>query len=132
MIYFSNLSEMDTKEKDNGTTVRTKEQLKAAINRKEFPIRGVGEAAQMLIKKKKKAKRAKIAGGLIALAGIAALPFTAGMSSTAVAAGLTIGGGGIVISTAELAILVGGGVATLGVLKGRKVQLHADGSVLIE
>ena len=127
---------MDTMEKDNGTTVGTKEQLKAAIKRKEFPIRCVGEAAQMLIKNKKKAKRTKIAGCLIALAGIAALPFTAGMSSTAVVAGLTIGvgggGGGIVISAAELAILVGGGVASLGVLKGRKVRLNSDGCVLIE
>ena len=123
---------MGRKEKDIGTTVSTKEQLKAAIERKEFPIRCVGKAAEMLIKKKKKAKRVKIAGVLVALAGIAALPFTAGMSSTAVAAGLTIGGGGIAISTVELAILVGGGVAVLGVLKGRKVKLNADGSVLIE
>lgn len=129
---------MDTKEKDNVTTVSTKEQLKAAIERKEFPIRCVGKAAQMLIKKKKKAKRAKVAGVLIALAGIAAIPFTAGMSSTAVAAGftatgLTIGGGGIVMSTAELAILIGGGIAVLGVLKGRKVRYDAtNGSVIIE
>lgn len=123
---------MDTKEKDKETTVRTKEQLKTAIERKEFPIRCVGKAAEMLIKKKKNAKRAKIAGGLIALAGVAAIPFTAGVSSTAVGAGLAIGAGVVVISTAELAILVGGGVAVLGILKGRKVKLNKDGSVLIE
>ena len=122
---------MDTKERDKGTTVRTKEQLKTAIERKEFPILCVGKAAEMLIKKKKKAKRAKIAGGLIALAGIAALPFTAGVSSTAIGAGLTIGAGGVVISTAELSILVGGGVAVLGILKGRNVKLNRNGSVLI-
>lgn len=123
--------------KDNSTTtVSTKEQLKTAIERKEFPIRCIGAAAEMLIKKKKRAKRAKLAGGLMALAGIAAIPFTAGLSSSAVAAGLTagltIGGGGIAISTAELAILVGGGIAIIGILKGRKVRLNADGSVLIE
>ena len=45
--------------------------------------------------------------------------------------GLTIGAGGVAISTAELAILVGGGVAITAILKGRKVQLNPDGTVIV-
>lgn len=46
--------------------------------------------------------------------------------------GLTIGGGAIAISTAELAILVGGGVAIIAILKGRKIKLQPDGTVIVE
>jgi hypothetical protein len=45
--------------------------------------------------------------------------------------GLTIGT--VVISTTELAILVGGGVAMTALLKGYgKVKINPDGSVTIE
>lgn len=115
-------------------TVTTKAALKRAIENKQFPIHCTGEVAEELKKKKKRSKRAKIAGGALALAGIAALPFTGGASAAATGAGLTamgltLGGGAIVISTAELAILVGGGVALAAILKGRKVKLQPDGTV---
>lgn len=118
-------------------TVTTKAQLKAAIEQKQFPIKCVGEIGEQLKKKKKRAKRAKIGGALLMLGGIAAIPFTGGASAAGVAAGagamgLTIGGGALVISTTELAILVGGGVAITGILKGRKIKLQADGSVVVE
>lgn len=120
------------------TTVSSKEALKKAIQNKQFPIRCTGEIAKQLIRKKKSAKKVKIGGAALALAGLAAIPFTGGASAGATVAGLTatgltIGGaGGLVMSTAELAILVGGGVAIMGILKGRKIKLQADGSVVVE
>lgn len=118
-------------------TVSTKAALKSAIENKQFPIHCTGEIADYLKKKKKRSKRAKITGGVLALAGLAAIPFTGGASAAATGAGLTamglsIGGGALVISTAELAILVGGGVAITAILKGRKVKLQSDGSVIVE
>lgn len=118
-------------------TVSTKAALKRAVENKQFPIRCTGEIAEQLKKKKKRSKRAKITGGALALAGLAAIPFTGGASAVATGAGLTamgltIGGGAVAISTAELAILVGGGIAMTAILKGRKVKLQPDGSVIVE
>lgn len=118
-------------------TVSTKAQLKAAIEQKQFPIKCVGEIAEQMRKKKKRATKTKIAGAAIALAGVAAIPFTGGASAVATGAGLTamgltVGGGTLIISTAELAILVGGGIAITAILKGRKIKYQADGSVMVE
>ena len=112
-------------------TVSTKAQLKAAIEQKQFPIKCVGEIAEQLIKKKKRTTKTKIAGAAIALAGVAAIPFTGGASAVVTGAGLTAMG--LTISVTELAILVGGGVATVAILKGRTITAQADGkSVIIE
>lgn len=123
-------------------TVSTKAQLKAAIEQKQFPIKCVGEIAEQMRKKKKRATKTKIAGAAIALAGVAAIPFTGGASAVATGAGLTamgfsamgltVGGGTLIISTAELAILVGGGIAITAILKDRKIKYQADGSVMVE
>lgn len=119
-------------------TVSTKSALKTAIANKQFPIRCTGMLAEEMKRtKKSSSKRSKIAGGALALAGLAALPFTGGASAAATGAGLTamglaIGGGTIAISTAELAILVGGGVAIVGILKGRRIKLQPDGTVIVE
>lgn len=123
-------------------TISTKNELRNAIENKLFPIKCVGEIGRQLTKKKKAAKKAKIAGLAMIAAGIAAIPFTGGASAAGVASGmgamgltatgLTIGGGTVAITTAELAILVGGSAAVLGILKGRKVRLQSDGSVIIE
>lgn len=114
--------------------VKTKNELKRAIERKQFPIKCVGELATQLTKKKKRAKKAKIVGALLALGGVA-IPFSGGASAAATATGLTAMGltvGSVAISTAELAILVGGGVAITAILKGRKTKLQPDGSVTVE
>lgn len=50
--------------------VKTKNELKRAIERKQFPIKCVGELATQLTKKKKRAKKAKIGGALLALGGV--------------------------------------------------------------
>jgi len=111
-------------------TVSTKAQLKAAIEQKQFPIKCVGEIAEQMRNKKKRATKTKIAGAAIALAGVAAIPFTGGASAVATGAGLTAMG--LTLSTAELAILVGGGIAITAILKGRKINYQADGSVMVE
>lgn len=122
------------------TIVWTKEELRKAIERKEFPISCRGAIAEQLKKRKKHSKAAKLGGAAIAVAGIAALHFTGGTSAAGVAAGaaamgltatttasLTIG-----VSVAELAIIVGGGVAVFAILKGRKIRLEKDGSLTVE
>lgn len=111
-------------------TVSTKAQLKAAIEQKQFPIKCVGEIAEQMRKKKKRATKTKIAGGAIALAGLAAIPFTGGASTVATGAGFTAMG--LTLSATELAILVGGGIAITAILKGRKIKFQADGSVMVE
>lgn len=112
-------------------TVSTKAQLKAAIEQKQFPIKCVGEIAEQMRKKKKRTTKTKIAGAAIALAGVAAIPFTGGASAVVTGAGLTAMG--LTISVTELAILVGGGVAIVAILKGRKITAQVDGkSVIIE
>ena len=115
------------------TTVYTKEELQKAIKRKEFPISCRGEIAEQLKKRKKRSKAAKLGGAAVVIAGLAALPFTGGASAGAAALGLTATAAATVgISAAELAILVGGGVAIFAILKGRKVRLEKDGSVTVE
>lgn len=116
-------------------TVSTKSELKRAIEQNQFPIKCIGDVAKQLRRKKKNSKAGKMVGAALIVAGIATLPFTGGASATGIAAGasaLVLGGGTLAISTAELAILVGGGIATLGILKGRKVRLCSDGSVVVE
>lgn len=125
-------------------TVKTKKELKSAIEKKQFPIRCTGQIASRLTKRKRIAKKAKIGGALLALGGLAAIPFTGGASAVGTAAGmtamgLTLSGGAataagltVAITTAELAILVGGGVAIIAILKGRRVKLEKDGTVTIE
>ena len=49
------------------------------------------------------------------------------MGLTATAATATVA-----ISAAELAILVGGSVAVIAILKGRKIRLEKDGTVTVE
>lgn len=114
-------------------TVSTKKELKIAIEQKQFPIKCIGEIAQELKKKKKRSKASIVGGVALLVAGTAAIPFTGGASAAGAAAGaMALTAGSLVISTAELAILVGGGIALAGILKGRKVKLDSDGSVTIE
>ncbi|MDE5804963.1 MAG: hypothetical protein K2H58_01680 [Paramuribaculum sp.] len=120
------------------TIVTTKTELKNAIERKAFPISCRGEIAKQLKKRKKRSKRTKIAGAALLIGGIAAIPFTGGASSAGVAAGATAMGltatvaGTAAISATELAIILGGTAAIIGILKNRKVKLGPDGDVTIE
>ena len=115
-------------------TVYTKEELRRAIECKNFPIECRGEIATQLRKRKKASKAAKVGGVLLIAGSLLTLPFTGGASAAGLGAGvmgLTIGEA-VTISTAELAILVGGGVALTAIIKGRSVELRPDGSVIVK
>lgn len=109
-------------------TVYTKEEFKKALEAKENKIIVRGQLANEIKKKKQNKKKGAIAVGLAGLAAIGASIATGG---TGAVAGLTAGP--VVISTFELAILVGGGLGMTALLKGyRKVVLNPDGGVVIE
>ena len=109
-------------------TVYTKEELKKALEAKESKIIVRGQLANEIKKKKQNKKKGAIAVGLAGLATLGASLVTGG---TAAVAGLAAGP--VVISTAELLILVGGGLGMAAILKGyRKIVLNPDGSVVIE
>lgn len=113
-------------------TVSTTKQLEDGIKSGEKIFHCEGELARKLRKAQKTKKIAKWGGGVLVLASIAAIPFTGGASAAGIVAGLTVGT--VTISTAELAILVGGAVALVAILKDKKVKLvfNKDGSVELE
>ena len=115
-------------------TVFTKEELRKAIENKQFPIVCKGLIASQLRKKKKVSNAAK-AGGLILMTGsLLSIPFSGGASAIGIGAGAAAMGltiGAVTISTAELAILIGGGVAITAILKGRSIELRPDGTVIV-
>lgn len=95
-------------------TVRTKQELEVALKNKATSIRIEGpyakEFANTIRSRKKKAKTAMGVGAFVLIGGIAAAPFTGGVSLAgsvmgATAMRLTIGT--ITISTAELAMILG-------------------------
>jgi hypothetical protein len=122
-------------------TVTTEKELEEVLKNKNVDkIRVEGPLAQ---KMRSKAKKKKILAGsllgasAIALGSIIAAPFTGGASliAGATAAGLTatIGTATIVVSTAELAILVGGLLSGLAIAAGyKKIIFNKDGTVTIE
>lgn len=106
-------------------TVYTKEELEQALKAKESHIRIKGELAESIKKKIKRQKTAKKIGIGTAAVGVAAFitaPFTAGTSLVAGAAAMGLTVGGLTISAAELAILIGGSVALAGILRGYNVK----------
>lgn len=113
-------------------TVRTKHELEVALKNKATSIRIEGpyakEFANTIRSRKKKAEIAKKTamgvGTLVLISGIAAAPFTGGVSLAgsvvgATAMGLTIGT--ITISTAELAMILG--FAAYAINKKYKIKI---------
>lgn len=107
-------------------TVRTEEELKAAFAAKETKIIVKGPMAEKMMKKAKTKKAAKIGGIALVVASIATIPFTGGASAAGVAAGLTIGGGALVLTAGELAILCGFALGMYGIYKGSKVKFKVS------
>jgi hypothetical protein len=62
----------------------------------------------------------------LVVASIATIPFTGGASAAGVAAGLTIGGGALVLTAGELAILCGFALGMYGIYKGSKVKFKVS------
>ena len=119
-------------------TVYSKEEFKSAAKagEKKIIVKGAfaEEIRQKANRQKKIKKGAKIAGTAAFIGGIALMPFTGGASAAGAVAGataLTIGT--LTITTAELAIIVGGGVAMAAIIKGYdKITVNPDGSVTVE
>ena len=115
-------------------TVYTKEELAETLKKGETAlVKGslASEIREKFEKRKKVRKGAAIAGGAIAVAGIAAAPFTGGTSlvGTAVALGAMGLTGTFIISIGELALLLGAALAAYGIYKNCKVKFNMDGSV---
>ncbi len=100
-------------------TVYNKEELKRALEAKEYEIIIKGELAKKI---RQKAKIKKIAIGT-GLASIVAAPFTGGISLGVGAA--AVSGGTIAI----IAILCGFSLALIGILNGYDVEFLPNGAV---
>lgn len=92
-----------------------------------------GEIAEKIIRKKKRKKGAVIGGIALVVGGLAALPFTGGVSAAGILGGLGLTVGAVTISAAELAILEGGSVTVYGIYKGYNVEFKSgpDGPVVV-
>lgn len=121
-------------------TVETINELKTDLENRDRYIVVQGDAAKAIRAKATRRKTARwivIGGVLLSIAGLAAVKYTGGKSTIATAGGAvvsTVGltAGTLTISTAELAILIGGGVAMTALLLGRKIYFKSNGSVVIE
>lgn len=119
-------------------TVYSKEEFKSAVKagEKKIIVKGAfaEEIRQKASRQRKVKKGAKIAGAAALIGGIALMPFTGGASAAGAVAGATaLTVGTLTISTAELAIIVGGGVIMTAMIKGYdKITVNRDGSVVLE
>ncbi|MBR6869759.1 MAG: hypothetical protein IKM93_08085 [Bacteroidales bacterium] len=113
-------------------TVYSKQELKEAFSNKETKIIAKGALAESIRKKSKLKKPTEIGGLALIIGGIAAIPFTAGASSSLAIAGAGLIVGSITITTAELAILCGFALGAYGISRGCKIKFSANGSVEID
>ena len=108
-------------------TVYTKEEFKKALEAKEEHIVVQGELAKKIGKRAKLKKRSKIVGVGMIVVGAALIPFTGGSSIAAVTHGITatVGGTSIVMTAAELAMILGAGTAIsmTAILKGYNINI---------
>jgi len=112
--------------------VYTTTELEEAIKAGETKLLLKGEIAEMIRKRKARKKRTLIGGLALAAAGLVALPFTLGASTPLLIGGLGLTIGTVTISAAELAILVGGSIAIIGLCKDYTITFNSDGSVTLE
>lgn len=113
--------------------VFSKKELERAIENKERNIIVYGELAEKLRKRAKAGKIVKAGGLVAALGGLIAVPFTGGLSTSVIGAGVTaFTVGSMTISTAELVVLCGLTISLYGVSKGYNVKFRKDGSVSLE
>lgn len=108
--------------------VYTQSDFENAIRNRQSEIIVGGELAQRIIEKYEAKKRKKRLGIALAIASIAAIPFTGGTSLALM--GLTIGT--VTISATELAILCGFILGLTGILKGAEIEFRPDGTVVVK
>ena len=119
--------------------VYSKQELQKAVANNEKSILVCGAYAQEMKTKYQRRKKAQkgglIAGGILAIGGLVAMPFTGGASSVATAVGAGMMGltiGTITITTTELAIVAGFTLGAIGLSKNYNVSFKPTGEVLIE
>lgn len=117
---------------ENFKTVYSTAELEEAIKAGETKLLLKGEIAEMIRKRKARKKRTLIGGLALAAAGLVALPFTWGASTPLLIGGLGLTIGTVTISAAELAILVGGSIAIIGLCRDYTITFNSDGSVTLE
>ena len=117
-------------------TVRTKQELEAALKNKAASVKIEGPYAKTFANavrsRRKKTKVAVGVGALAVIGGIAAAPFTGGSSLAGSAAGLAAMGltiGTVTISTVELAMILG--FATYALNQKYSIKI-GDGDKYIE
>ena len=107
--------------------VTTKDELERAVKNNTEKIVITGDLAKKIISTQKKKSVAKKVGissivlsAVAAVAGLVAAPLTGGASAVASASFATVAltGGGITLTTAEVAILVVGALGALGISVG--------------
>ena len=116
----------------NLKVVYTTTELEEAIKAGETKLIAKGELAEIIRKRKERKKRSLLGGLALVTVGLAALPFTWGASTPLLLGGLGLAIGSVTISAAELAILVGGSIAIIGLCKDYTITLNSDGSVTLE
>lgn len=129
-------------------TVRTKSELKKAIEDRYDRIIAVGAIAEEVIKqvqRKQRVKKVALGGGLVtgavALGSIAAAPFTGGASlfgltaaaKCAVATGAAATGAAIALTTPQLALILAAiiGVSIAAFKMYTKITITKDGTTVI-
>lgn len=112
--------------------VFTTTELEEAIKAGETKLLAKGELAEKIRKRKERKNRSLIGGLALAAAGLVALPFTWGASTPLLLGGIGLTIGTVTISAAELAILVGGSIAIIGLCKDYSITYNSDGSVTLE
>ena len=117
---------------NNLKVVYTTKELEEAIKAGETKLLAKGELAEKIRNQKKRKNRRLIGGLALAAAGLVALPFTWGASTPLLLGGLGLTIGTVTISAAELALLVGGSIAIIGLCKDYTITFNSDGSVTLE
>lgn len=115
----------------NVIVVYTTTELEEAIKAGETKLLAKGELAGKIRKRKERKRRSLIGGLALFLVGLVALPFTWGASTPLLLGGLGLTIGSVTISAAELAILVGGSIAIIGLCKDYTITFNPDGSVTL-
>ena len=112
--------------------IYTKEELQRAISARQSVIEIDGPLAKEIRSKAKAKSAGRAVATLAILFGILSLPFTGGASSVAIAGGVGAAtAAGLTISTAELAIIIGGGLAYKALCEGYDVDFRPNGHVVM-
>lgn len=118
-------------------TVTTKKELEQAIKNGEKKVLCKGALGLDMKRKYEKLesrkRKTKVLGGMTLLAGLLAAPFTGGMSAVGALGAMGITAGSLVLTTGELALLLGAALVAYGVSKDKRVAVKKtyNGEVML-